>query len=111
MNFSGDHSRARCDKGLSTSLSALSCGGVGMSKSLAHVSDLKPDSKNANRGTNRGRAQVERSLRQYGFGRSVLADKHGRIIAGNKTVEIASELGDAPVRVVETTGAELVVVQ
>lgn len=81
-----------------------------MGKRIAEIADLTPDSRNANRGTERGRGLLERSLRQYGAGRSVLADKHGTIIAGNKTVEASAELG-LPVRVVETDGHELVVVQ
>jgi hypothetical protein len=72
------------------------------------ASDLKPDDKNANRGTKRGRKMVADSLREYGAGRSVLVDKDDRIIAGNTTVKNA---GDMPVRVVETDGTELVVVK
>src|SRR5262245_14688225 len=54
--------------------------------------DLQPDPHNANRGTDRGRAALERSLREYGVGRAVLIDRHGRVIAGNKTVEQAKRL-------------------
>jgi hypothetical protein len=79
------------------------------SVTLHQVKDLLQDAQNANKGTTRGRAMVESSLRRYGFGRSVLADKHGRLIAGNKTVAAAA--GDAKVVVVKTQGKELVVVQ
>jgi hypothetical protein len=48
------------------------------------IERLAPDKRNANRGTVRGRALLEDSLRRYGAGRSILADKHGNIIAGNK---------------------------
>ena len=81
-----------------------------MSKRLANLADLTPDTHNANRGTARGRGLLERSLRQYGAGRSILADQHGNIIAGNKTLEAAADLG-LPIRVIETDGTELVVVQ
>ena len=73
-------------------------------------SNIKPDVKNANRGTERGRYMVEASLRETGAGRSILLDKDGRIIAGNKTFEAASDIG-LPVRVVETDGTELVAVK
>ena len=53
---------------------------------------------------------LDRSLREYGAGRSVLLDRDGRVIAGNKTVEHARRLG-IPVRVVETDGRYLVAVQ
>ena len=49
-------------------------------------------------------------MKAYGAGRSILADRHGVVIAGNKTLEQAQALG-LKVRVVETTGDELVVVQ
>ena len=71
---------------------------------------IRPDVKNANRGTERGRYMVEASLRETGAGRSILLDKDGRIIAGNKTFEAASDIG-LPVRVVETDGTELVAVK
>ena len=77
---------------------------------LRSIEDLRPDPKNANRGTERGLAILEDSLRKYGAGRSILVDKNGEVIAGNKTLEVAAAL-DLPVRVVKTNGTELVVVQ
>lgn len=81
-----------------------------MAKRISKREDLSLDPRNANKGTERGRYMLEQSLRECGAGRSILADKEGRIIAGNKTLEVAEEL-DIPVRVVETDGRELVVVQ
>ena len=63
--------------------------------------ELHIDPRNANLGTERGRALLETSLRQYGAGRAVLADRDGVLIAGNKTFEVAQRLG-IPTRVVET---------
>ncbi|HQV45039.1 MAG TPA: hypothetical protein PK478_01945 [Nitrospira sp.] len=74
------------------------------------MADIRPDPRNANRGTERGRGMLERSMRAYGAGRSVLVDRNGVLIAGNKTAEVAAELG-LPVRVVETDGTELVAVR
>ena len=79
-------------------------------KSIRSIADLHPDPHNANKGTQRGRGMLEHSLHTYGAGRSVLADKHGNLIAGNKTVEVAVDIG-LPIRVVQTDGKELVVVQ
>lgn len=70
----------------------------------------KLDKHNANKGTDRGRKLVESSLRDLGAGRSIVADKHGEIIAGNKTYEAAEKLG-LSVREIETDGTELVVVR
>jgi len=77
---------------------------------VTKLEQLTPDPHNANKGTERGRGLLEASLRKYGAGRSILADKHGVIIAGNKTSEVAADLG-LPIRVVQTDGRELVVVQ
>ena len=79
-------------------------------KKITQLSDLTPDNANANRGTERGRYMVEASLTETGAGRSIVADKDGRIIAGNKTLEAWAGMGGA-VKVVETDGHELVVVQ
>lgn len=75
------------------------------------LTDLQPDNKNANRGTKRGRVAVAKSLQEFGAGRSVLIDRDGRLIAGNKTVEQASAAGIQDVIVVQTTGSQLVAVQ
>ena len=81
-----------------------------MAKRKAEYEGIQPDTKNANKGTERGRYMVEASLRETGAGRSIVLDKDGRIIAGNKTFEAASDIG-LPVRIVQTDGTELVAVQ
>ena len=78
---------------------------------MTTTSDLKRDRKNANRGTKRGRSLLEHSLREYGAGRSVLLDRHGNVIAGNKTVDAADRLGITNVIVVPTDGTSIVAVQ
>lgn len=75
------------------------------------ISELTPDNINANRGTQRGVSMLEKSLREYGAGRSVLVDKAGRIIAGNKTIEAAGSLGLENAVMVETDGTQVVVVK
>ncbi len=62
------------------------------SNRLCQLADLQSDPHNANRGTDRGREALTRSLREYGAGRAVLIDRHGTVIAGNKTVEEAKRL-------------------
>lgn len=74
------------------------------------MSNLTQDKKNANKGTARGRELLKHSLTELGAGRSILADKHGNIIAGNKTFEQAQAMG-LKVREIETSGDELVVVK
>jgi site-specific DNA-methyltransferase (adenine-specific) len=75
------------------------------------IAELLPDTKNANRGTQRGKAMIEASLRKYGAGRSILIDKHGSIIAGNKTAENASAAGLEDVLIVQSDGRKLIAVQ
>lgn len=81
-----------------------------MPKAITTIADLVPDNRNANKGTKRGRDLLETSLRELGAGRSVLADREGRLIAGNKTAEVAAELGLSIVEV-EADGHTLVVVK
>ena len=79
-------------------------------KQINSIDDLTPDPRNANKGTERGAVQLENSLRDYGAGRSILVDKHGVVIAGNKTLEQAASLG-LEVETIRTDGNKLVVVQ
>ncbi len=75
------------------------------------INELLPDQHNANKGTERGRYMLEESLRKYGAGRSILVDKHGRVIAGNKTLELAGSIGLDDVIMVPTDGTKIVAVQ
>lgn len=75
------------------------------------IADLIPDTHNGNKGTERGRYMLEASVRRNGVGRGVLADKHGRLIGGNKTHEVVGSLGIENVVFVPTYGDTLVVTQ
>ena len=77
----------------------------------AKLSDLIPDDKNFNRGTEFGDSLIEKSLRENGAGRSILLDKNNRIIAGNKTTEKAAVIDLNDVIIVETDGTKLVAVK
>ena len=77
----------------------------------ADLSELIPDNKNFNRHTEFGMQCLENSIRANKFGRSVLVDKDNRIIAGNGVVETAAAIGETKIKIVETTGDELVVVK
>jgi hypothetical protein len=81
-----------------------------MIKQLDVLKDLIPDTANVNKGSERGNYMLDWSISQLGAGRSILADADGRVIAGNKTLDAAAER-DLPIRVVQTDGKELVVVQ
>ena len=75
------------------------------------ITELIQDDRNLNKGTERGQQLIEKSLRQFGAGRSVLIDKNNRIIAGNKTHKNAELAGLDDVIIVETDGTKLVAVK
>jgi len=50
------------------------------------------------------------SISDYGAGRSILVDRAGTVIAGNKTLEQARELG-LDIETIQSDGTKLVVVQ
>ena len=82
-----------------------------MAKQKLIASDLVPDDKNFNLGSYRGNELLEKSIKNFGAGRSILVDKNNRIIAGNKTLEKFVELGNEEIEVIETTGERLIVVK
>lgn len=75
------------------------------------ITDYKPDPHNPNKHRLRGASMVERSLEQYGGGRSLVADSNDIILAGNQTQQSASDLGITDVIEIETDGNALVVVK
>lgn len=78
---------------------------------VVDIRDIIPDDHNFNKGTEKGREMIEKSFRELGAGRSILLDKNNRIIAGNKSQQAAIAAGIKKVRVIETTGDELVAVK
>ena len=78
---------------------------------MAKISDLKFDDKNFNKHTEYGMGLLEKSLRKLGAGRSILLDKDNNIIAGNGIVEAAGSVGLENVKIIETTGDEIVAVK
>lgn len=78
---------------------------------MSEIKELKFDDKNFNKHTEFGMSLLEKSLKQFGAGRSVLIDKDNNIIAGNGIVEAAGQAGIEKVRIIETTGDELIAVK
>jgi hypothetical protein len=68
------------------------------------------DPRNARKHPERSKSAVEASLRELGAGRSIVVDREGVVIGGNAVYEQALKLG-IPVREVETSGDELIVVR
>ena len=78
---------------------------------VVDIDSLRQDTHNFNRGTEEGQQLMERSFKELGAGRSILLDREGNIIAGNKSQQAAIAAGIKKVRVIETTGDELVAVK
>lgn len=79
-------------------------------KNIESISDLTLDERNANRGSERGAKMLGDSLVDFGAGRSILVDKNGKVIAGNKTLQSAIDAG-LEIETIRTTGDKLIVVQ
>lgn len=79
--------------------------------SILKISDLIPDSRNANKGKVRGDKATTESLKRYGAGRSIVVDSQNRIIAGNHVAKHASTAGIEDAIIVDTDGSKLVVVR
>ena len=77
----------------------------------AKISELIPDDKNFNKGTEYGNALIEKSFQKFGAGRSILLDKNNRIIAGNKSTENFGASGGEDVLIVESDGTKLIAVK
>lgn len=75
------------------------------------IEELVQDQHNFNKGTEQGGQLMEQSFKELGAGRSILVDKNGNIIAGNKSQKAAMAAGIKRVRVIETTGDELIAVK
>ena len=69
--------------------------------------EIKLDPKNYRVHDEENKKVVKKSIKENGFGRSILLDSSDTIIAGNQTFESSQELG-LPVRVIETDGTEVI---
>jgi hypothetical protein len=64
-----------------------------MTEDLQTLADIQEDEANANLGTERGAFALQESLVRYGPARSIVVDRKGKLIAGEKTARTAKELG------------------
>ena len=82
-----------------------------MAEKIIDIEQLAQDQHNFNKGSEQGQELMERSFKEMGAGRSILIDRNGNIIAGNKSQKAAIAAGIKRVRVIETTGDELIAVK
>lgn len=69
---------------------------------------VKFDKRNYRKHGDRNKKLIRKSLDELGAGRSIVIDADGEIIGGNGVFEA---WGDRPIKVIESDGSELVVVQ
>jgi sporulation protein YlmC with PRC-barrel domain len=75
------------------------------------ISELIPDDKNFNQGSEFGNSLIEKSFTKFGAGRSILIDKNNKIIAGNKSAEHFGAIGMEDVEIIESDGKRLIAVK
>lgn len=80
-------------------------------KKTVNVDDITLDNKNFNAGSDKGKIMLEKSIRKFGAGRSILVDKNLRAISGNKTLEGFKASGGQKVMIVEADRDTLVAVK
>lgn len=78
---------------------------------LIDIKELRFDEHNFNRHNDEGMSLLEKSIKENGFGRSVLLDKDNNIVGGNGVTEQAIKAGAKKVRIIETDGTELIAVK
>lgn len=69
--------------------------------------NIKYDSKNYRKHTEKNLNLIKKSLKECGTGRSIVIDNQGEIIAGNATYQECLK-ANIPVKIIETDGKELI---
>lgn len=78
---------------------------------MTKINELKFDDKNFNKHTSQGMSMLEKSLKNYGAGCSILVDKDNNIIAGNGIIEAAGNIGLEDLQIVESDGSKIIAVK
>jgi hypothetical protein len=78
---------------------------------MPHLKDIHFDKNNARKHSLRGQSLIETSLSTDGFGRSILLDSEGNILAGNGVTEAAGNVGLEDVLIVPSDGTRVIAIQ
>lgn len=78
---------------------------------MNNITDLSPDQNNYNKGTETGDRLLEKSISKFGFRQPAVIDKNGNIVAGNKRIAKAGELGIEEIQVVKGDPSKITVIQ
>jgi len=82
-----------------------------MANKTVSIDTIAPDAANVRQRTKRSAEVLDNSVRQFGAARSIVLDADGIVRAGNGTLASAKAAGIKKVRVIETTGEELIAVK
>lgn len=78
---------------------------------MNNIKDLTFDKHNYNRGTLKGDKLLDKSIRKFGYRQPAVIDKHGNIVAGNKRIAKAGELGIEEVQIIKGDPNKITVIQ
>lgn len=78
---------------------------------MQHISDLRPDSRNARKHNARNIGLIEKALNEVGAARSIVIDETGTVLAGNGLLEAAAAAGIHRVQVVDGDGETIIAVR
>jgi hypothetical protein len=76
-----------------------------------NIKNLQFDKKNYNKGTEQGDKLLDKSIRKFGYRQPAVIDKNGNIVAGNKRIAKAGELGIDEVNIVKGDPNKITVIQ
>jgi hypothetical protein len=80
-------------------------------KRLEKLADVTLDPRNANAHTQRGSSLMETSIREVGFGDSIVVDRDGVVISGGQRTETSFEIGMTDPIVVQSDGTRPIIHQ
>lgn len=72
---------------------------------------IKYQDRNLNKGTDKGRDMVQRSIDKFGMRDAVVIDKNGEIISGNHRKKAATKRGITKERIIEANSDEVIAIQ
>jgi ParB-like chromosome segregation protein Spo0J len=78
---------------------------------MTKLTDLVPDPKNRRKHTSRNVEMITEAIEKVGTGRSIVIDEDGVVLAGNATLQAATNAGLTKVTVVEAQGDEVIAVR
>lgn len=77
---------------------------------MSSLTDFAKNASNTNKGNDRGRDFVKRTIGKHGWAGAMVADNEGNLLDGNHRIDIAKEQGAEPI-VVKSDGTRPIIIQ